>query len=68
MIDVPSDPKISFPPDSSNERGNDSKLSKARSNGLAYTRQRMRGQGFSAHVTLSRGERSDLAEAGASLM
>ena len=40
----------------------------SRSNGLVYTRQRMRGQGFAAHVTLSRGERSDLAEAGASLM
>ncbi|MDB4544869.1 PhoH family protein [Akkermansiaceae bacterium] len=40
----------------------------SRSNGLVYTRQRMRGQSFAAHVTLSRGERSDLAEAGASLM
>lgn len=40
----------------------------SRSNGLVYTRQRMRGQDFAAHVTLSRGERSDLAEAGASLM
>ena len=40
----------------------------SRSNGLVYTRQRMRGQSFAAHVTLSRGERSDLAEAGARLM
>ena len=40
----------------------------SRSNGLVYTRQRMRGQNFAAHVTLSRGERSDLAEAGARLM
>ena len=40
----------------------------SRSNGLVYTRQRMRGQSFAAHVTLSRSERSDLAEAGASLM
>lgn len=40
----------------------------SRSNGLVYTRQKMRGQSFAAHVTLSRGERSDLAEAGARLM
>ncbi len=40
----------------------------SRSNGLVYTRQRMRGQRFAAHVTLNRGERSDLAEAGARLM
>lgn len=40
----------------------------SRSNGLVFTRQRMRGQKFAAHVTLSRGERSDLAEAGARLM
>lgn len=40
----------------------------SRSNGLVFTRQRMRGQSFAAHVTLSRGERSDLAEAGARLM
>jgi len=40
----------------------------SRSNGLVYTRQKMRGQSFVAHVTLSRGERSDLAEAGARLM
>ncbi|MGC6426969.1 MAG: PhoH family protein [Akkermansiaceae bacterium] len=40
----------------------------SRSNGLVYTRQKMRGQKFAAHVTLSRGERSELAEAGAQLM
>lgn len=40
----------------------------SRSNGLVFTRQRMRGQEFAAHVTLNRGERSDLAEAGARLM
>jgi len=40
----------------------------SRSNGLVFTRQRMRGQSFAAHITLSRGERSDLAEAGARLM
>jgi PhoH-like ATPase len=40
----------------------------SRSNGLVFTRQKMRGQAFAAHVTLSRGERSELAEAGAHLM
>lgn len=40
----------------------------SRSNGLVFTRQRMRGEKFAAHVTLSRGERSELAEAGARLM
>lgn len=40
----------------------------SRSNGLVYTRQKMRGQAFAAHITLSRGERSELAEAGARLM
>jgi len=40
----------------------------SRSNGLVFTRQRMRGQSFAAHVSLNRGERSDLAEAGARLM
>lgn len=40
----------------------------SRSNGLVYTRQKMRGQKFASHVTLSRGERSELAEAGARLM
>jgi PhoH-like ATPase len=40
----------------------------SRSNGLVYTRQRMRGQTFAAHVPLSKGERSPLAEAGAKLL
>lgn len=40
----------------------------SRSNGLVYTRQRMRGQPFAAHVPLSKGERSPLAEAGARLL
>jgi len=40
----------------------------SRSNGLVYTRNRLKGQPFVAHITLSRGERSDLAEAGATLM
>lgn len=40
----------------------------SRSNGLVYTRNRLKGQEFAAHVALSKGERSDLAEAGAQLM
>ena len=40
----------------------------SRSNGLVYTRNRLRGQEFAAHVALSKGERSPLAEAGAQLM
>jgi PhoH-like ATPase len=40
----------------------------ARSNGLVYTRQRMKGQPFAAHISLSKGERSPLAEAGARLL
>ena len=40
----------------------------SRSNGLVYTRNRLKGQAFAAHVALTRGERSELAEAGASLM
>lgn len=40
----------------------------SRSNGLVYTRNRMKGQGFVAHIALTRGERSSLAEAGADLM
>lgn len=40
----------------------------SRSNGLVYTRNRLKGQPFVAHVALNRGERSELAEAGASLM
>ena len=40
----------------------------SRSNGLVYTRNRLKGQSFTAHVALNRGERSELAEAGARLM
>ncbi|MEM6910925.1 MAG: PhoH family protein [Verrucomicrobiota bacterium] len=40
----------------------------SRSNGLVYTRKRMKGQPFAAHVFLTKGERSALAEAGAQLM
>jgi len=40
----------------------------SRSNGLVYTRQRMRGQSFAAHIPLVKGERSPLAEAGARLL
>jgi len=40
----------------------------SRSNGLVYTKQKLRGQEFAAHITLARGERSELAEAGANLM
>ncbi len=40
----------------------------SRSNGLVYTRQKLRGQPFAAHVPLVKGERSPLAEAGAKLM
>jgi len=40
----------------------------SRSNGLVYTRNRLKGQPFTAHVSLSKGERSPLAEAGAQLM
>ena len=40
----------------------------SRSNGLVYTRNRLRGLPFVAHVSLSRGERSELADAGAQLM
>jgi len=40
----------------------------SRSNGLVYTRNRLKGQALAAHVALSRGERSELAEAGAQLM
>ncbi len=39
-----------------------------RSNGLVYTRDRLKNQACAAHVTLERGERSELAEAGARLM
>lgn len=40
----------------------------SRSNGLVYTRNRLKGQAFTAHVALTRGERSELADAGARLM
>ncbi len=40
----------------------------SRSNGLVYTRNRLKGQPFVGHVALSKGERSPLAEAGAQLM
>ncbi|NNC89571.1 MAG: PhoH family protein [Akkermansiaceae bacterium] len=40
----------------------------SRSNGLVYTRNRLKGQAFVGHVSLSKGERSPLAEAGAQLM
>jgi PhoH-like ATPase len=40
----------------------------SRSNGLVYTRNRLKGQSIAAHVRLTKGERSPLAEAGATLM
>ncbi|MBV8376524.1 MAG: PhoH family protein [Verrucomicrobia bacterium] len=40
----------------------------SRSNGLVYTRNRLKGQSITAHVCLTKGERSPLAEAGATLM
>ena len=40
----------------------------SRSNGLVYTRNRLRGQSITAHVCLTKGERSPLAEMGASMM
>ncbi len=40
----------------------------SRSNGLVYTRNRLKGQSFVAHVSLSKGERSPLADLGARLM
>ncbi len=39
-----------------------------RSNGLVYTRNKLQGQDFVAHVDLTKGERSPLAEAAAKLM
>jgi PhoH-like ATPase len=35
---------------------------------LVYTRNRLKNQSITAHVCLTKGERSPLAEAGASLM
>jgi PhoH-like ATPase len=40
----------------------------SRSNGLVYTRNRLKGQSISAHVSLNKGERSAIAELGAKLM
>lgn len=40
----------------------------SRSNGLVYTRNRLKGQAITAHICLTKGERSPLAEAGATLM
>lgn len=40
----------------------------SRSNGLVYTRNRLKGHPLAAHVALHKGERSPLAEIGASLM
>ena len=39
-----------------------------RSNGLVHTRNRLRGQKLTAHISLTKGERSMLAEMGATLM
>ena len=40
----------------------------SRSNGLVYTRNRLKGNSIAAHVSLNKGERSALAEIGAKLM
>jgi PhoH-like ATPase len=40
----------------------------SRSNGLVYTRNRLRGQSITAHISLTKGERSALAEMGANMM
>lgn len=40
----------------------------AHTNGLVYTRARLEGQDFMAHVNLFKGERSEVAEAAANLM
>jgi PhoH-like ATPase len=40
----------------------------SRSNGLVYTRTRLKGQSCTAHICLNKGERSMLAEIGARLM
>ncbi|MDX2227035.1 MAG: PhoH family protein [Verrucomicrobiae bacterium] len=40
----------------------------AQSNGLVYTRNKLKGQAITAHVSLSKGERSHLADLGAELM
>jgi PhoH-like ATPase len=38
------------------------------SNGLSFTVERFKGQGVSAHITLTKGERSGLAELAAELL
>jgi len=40
----------------------------SRSNGLVHTRNRLRGQKITAHISLTKGERSPLAEMGAQMM
>lgn len=40
----------------------------SQSNGLVYTRNKLKGQGITAHISLTKGERSPLAELGASSM
>jgi PhoH-like ATPase len=40
----------------------------SRSNGLVYTRNRLKGLPFVSHIALNKGERSELAEAGAQFM
>jgi PhoH-like ATPase len=40
----------------------------AHTNGLVYTRNRMQGEAFMAHVNLFKGERSEMAEVAANLM
>ena len=40
----------------------------AHTNGLVYTRNRLKGQSFMAHVNLFKGERSEMAEVAANLM
>lgn len=40
----------------------------AHTNGLVYTRNRLKGQGFMAHINLFKGERSEMAEVAANLM
>jgi PhoH-like ATPase len=40
----------------------------AHTNGLVYTRNRLQGQAFMAHVNLFKGERSEMAEVAANLM
>jgi PhoH-like ATPase len=46
----------------------DSPYVDSRSNGLVYTRNRLKGERMTAHVCLTKGERSPLAEVGATLM